>query len=283
MIRLLVDSASDIPNTNSDNFLVVPLSIHLCNNDYIDGVTLNHDQFYEMLVSSSDFPKTSQPSPQAFVKAIEKVKAANDECICITLSSGVSGTYQSACLAKAIVDYDKIHVIDSLTGSYGVKLLVIEAQRMIKEGKTAEEIVEKLEDLKKRTTILLSVDTLEYLYKGGRLDKTSAIIGGIAKIKPIITVTREGKISVVTKAIGMNRVMNTIADLVEQIQPDINYPVYSIYTLGTKNVEKLENKLTENGHIIEERELLGPVVGSHVGPETFGVIFIAKNVDKIPI
>lgn len=283
MIRLLVDSASDIPNTNSDNILVVPLSIHICNNDYIDGVTLNHDQFYEMLVSSSDFPKTSQPSPQAFVKAMEKVKAANDECICITLSSGVSGTYQSACLAKSIVDYDKIHVVDSLTGAYGVKLLVIEAQRMIKEGKTAEEILEKLEDLKKRTTILLSVDTLEYLYKGGRLDKTSAIIGGIAKIKPIITVTREGKIGVVTKAIGMNRAMNTIADLVEQIQPDTNYPVYSIYTLGTKNVEKLENKLTENGHIIEEREPLGPVVGSHVGPETFGVIFIAKNIDKIPL
>ncbi|MBQ7888518.1 MAG: DegV family protein [Erysipelotrichaceae bacterium] len=176
---------------------------------------------------------------------MEKVKADNDECICITLSSGVSGAYQSACLAKS-----KIHVVDSLTGAYGVKLLVLEAQRMIKEGKTTEEIVESLEDLKKRTTILLSVDTLEYLYKGGRLDKTSAIIGGIAKIKPIITVTREGKIGVITKAIGINHAMNTIADLVEQIQPDTNYPVYSIYTLGTKNVEKLENKLTENGHII---------------------------------
>ena len=245
MIRLLVDTASDIPNTNSDNILVVPLSIHICNNDYIDGVTLNHDQFYQMLVSSSDFPKTSQPSPQAFVETMEKVKADNDECICITLSSGVSGAYQSACLAKS-----KIHVVDSLTGAYGVKLLVLEAQRMIKEGKTTEEIVESLEDLKKRTTILLSVDTLEYLYKGGRLDKTSAIIGGIAKIKPIITVTREGKIGVITKAIGINHAMNTIADLVEQIQPDTNYPVYSIYTLGTKNVEKLENKLTENGHII---------------------------------
>lgn len=283
MIRLLVDSASDIPHTNNDNILVVPLSVHIAGRDYIDGITLGHDQFYEMLVSSDDFPKTSQPSPQSFVEAFEKIKEADDELICILLSSGVSGTYQSACLAKTIIDYDKIHILDSLTGAYGVKLLILEALRLIKEGKTAKEIVDTLELLKHRVTILLSVDTLDYLYKGGRLDKTSAILGSIAKIKPIITVTREGKIGVVSKAIGMNRAMNMIAELVEQIHPDKNYPVYSIYTLGTKNVEKLETKLHEHGFMVEEREPLGPVVGSHIGPEAFGILFIAKELDKIPL
>ncbi len=283
MIRILVDSASDIPSSNNENILVVPLSIHLNGRDYIDGVNLSHDQFYELLTSSSEFPKTSQPSPQAYLDIFEKVKESKDELICILLSSGVSGTYQSGCLAKEIVDYDSIYVVDSLTGAYGVKLLVLEAQKMIQEGKSAKEIVEALEDLKRKTAIYLSVDTLEYLTKGGRLDKTAAFIGGIAKLKPVITVTRDGKIGVLSKTIGTNRAINAITDLIQQLEVDENYPLYTIHTLGDKNVAKLETKLAEQGYTVTEREQLGPVVGSHVGPEAFGVIFIAKNADKIPM
>ena len=177
MIRILVDSASDIPASNEDNIFVVPLSVQLNGNDYIDGVNLSHNQFYELLKSTEEFPKTSQPSPQAYLNFFEEVKKSKDELICILLSSGVSGTFQSGCLAKEIVDYDKIYLVDSLTGAYGVKLLVLEAQKLIQEGKSAKEIVEALEILKQKITIYLSVDTLEYLSKGGRLDKTAAFIG----------------------------------------------------------------------------------------------------------
>ena len=282
MIRILVDSASDISITNSENILVVPLSVHLNGQDYLDGVELTHDHFYQMLTSTTEFPKTSQPSPKAFVDAFNRINP-EDELICILLSSGVSGTYQSACLAKNIVGNDKIHIVDSLTGSYGVKLLVLAAQRMIEEGKSAAEIADTLNELKKRVTVMLSVDTLEYLYKGGRLDKTSAMIGSIAKIKPVIIVTREGKIGVASKAIGMNKAMNTIADTVCSCEVDEDYPLYTIHTIGTKNIEKFESKLTDRNLSIHERIQLGPVVGTHVGPETFGVIFIAKNEDKIPL
>lgn len=274
MIRILVDSASDILNNNKENITVVPLKVNIDNTEYIDGVNLGHDEFYNLLISSREFPKTSQPSPQDFVTAFEAAKENQDELICIMLSSGVSGTYQSACLAKAIVEYDKIHVVDSLSGAYGIYILVQKAQTMIQQGASAKEIVEEIETLKKRIRIFLSVETLEYLYRGGRLDKTAAVIGGIAKVKPVITISKEGKVEVVAKAIGMVRAMNSIVGYVNEIQPDKQYPLYTICTLGTNNVEKLERKLKESGIEVSEREQLGPVVGSHVGPEAFGVIFI---------
>lgn len=277
MIRLLVDSASDISINNTDNIKVVPLSVTINDKTYLDGYELGHDEFYEMLTSSETFPKTSQPAPQAYVEAFEEAKETGDTLLCILLSSGVSGTYQSALLAKNIVDYDKIYLVDSLTGAYGVKLLVDEAEKMIKEGKTIEEIVDQLEDLKRRTRVYLSVDTLDYLCRGGRLDKKSAVIGNIVKIKPIITVTREGTIGVVGKAVGMVRAMGNIIDIINEEEVDKNYAFYTIYTAGTTNVEKLEKKISNNGTSITERVQLGPVVGTHLGPEAFGVIYITKK------
>ena len=131
MIRLLVDTASDISINNTDNIKVVPLSVTINDKTYLDGYELGHDEFYEMLTSSNTFPKTSQPAPQAYVEAFEEAKEAGDTLLCILLSSGVSGTYQSAVLAKSIVEYDNIYIIDSLTGAYGIKLLVDEALKLL--------------------------------------------------------------------------------------------------------------------------------------------------------
>ena len=277
MIKLLVDSASDILYTNTEDIIVVPLSVNIGDKNYLDGIDLNHEKFYHYLTQNELFPKTSQPSPQAFVDEFEKIKEAGDEVICILLSSGISGTYQSGNLAKSIVDYDKIHVVDSLTGAAGVKLLVLEAKKCIEKGMNAKEIVERLEDLKTRVQVLLSVDTLDYLYKGGRLDKKSAVIGNLAKVKPVIEVTREGKINVLAKTIGTVKVMNKIVDIMNEREVDKNYPVYTIHTYGAKNVEKLESKINAAGYSVHTRDQLGPVVGTHLGPEAFGTIFVSKK------
>ena len=243
MIRIVVDSSSDVAIHNNENITVVPLSITLNNKTYLDGIELGHDEFYDMLVKTDDFPKSSQPTPQLFVDVFEEAKKNNDTLLCIMLSSGVSGTYQSAVLAKNIVEYDNIYIIDSLTGAYGIKLLVDEALKLIKEGKTIEEIVEQLEDLKGRTRVFLSVDTLDYLCRGGRLDKKAAVIGNLVKMKPIITVTREGTIGVVNKAVGIVRTINSLIDIVNNEGVDTDYPFYTIVTTGSSNVEKLEKKL----------------------------------------
>lgn len=276
MIRIVVDSSSDILPKNDENITVVPLSITIGDKTYLDGVDLNHDIFYELLVSSNIFPKSSQPSPQAFADLFEDAKAKGDNLLCILLSSGVSGTYQSAMIAKEMVDYDNIYVIDSLTGSYGAYLLAQEAQRMIKENKDIHEIVDTINKLKKRVMVYLSVDTLEYLYRGGRLDRKSAVIGSIAKVKPLIYVTPEGTIGVAGKAIGTTRIMNALVDVTKKNEVDPSHNFYTICTLGTHNVEKLENKLQESGIKEINRIQMGPVVGTHVGPEAFGIIYIRK-------
>ena len=276
MIRIVVDSSSDIAICNNENITVVPLSITLNNKTYLDGIELGHDEFYDMLVKTDDFPKSSQPAPQLFVDVFEEAKKNHDTLLCIMLSSGVSGTYQSAVLAKNIVEYDNIYIVDSLTGSYGTYLLVQEAQKMIAEGKAIEEIVERIEELKKNTMVYLSVDTLEYLYRGGRLDKKSAMIGSIAKVKPIIYVTKEGTIGVDGKVIGTNRAMNAIVDITKEYPIDTNHKFYTICTAGAKNIEKLEAKLHEAGITNIERIQMGPVVGTHTGPETYGIIYLRK-------
>ena len=284
MIRLLVDTASDISINNDENIKVItPDKFFIERGANIPEVVrdmpivMPFKEFYEMLTSTSEFPKTSQPAPQMYVEAFEEAKKAGDTLLCILLSSGVSGTYQSAVLANEIVEYDNIYIIDSLTGAYGIKILVDEALKLIKEETEIEKIVEQLEELKSRIRIYLSVDTLDYLYRGGRLDKKSAVIGNVVKIKPIITVTKEGVIGVVGKAMGMVRAMMSMTDIVLEEGVDTDYNFYTICTSGTTNVEKLEKRLENNGIRVTERDHLGPVVGTHVGPEGFGVIFIAKK------
>lgn len=276
MIRILVDSSSDITREEAieNNYAFIPLQVNIQEREYVDGVDLQRDHFYGLLTSSKTFPKTSQPTPQAFVKEFEKAKEQGDELICILLSSDVSGTYQSACLAKDIVDYDKIYLIDSRSATGGVILLVNEADKMIKEGKSATQIMDRLEELKDHIKIYFSVDTLEYLYRGGRLNKTGYVIGGIAKVKPILEI-QDGKIHVAKKVIGSKKVLNTITEMMVSDGVDMNYPVYTQYSYGNKNIEKLEEKIKE--HVsIERRVQIGPAIGSHVGPEAFAVVFIEK-------
>lgn len=279
MIRFLVDSSSDFKKEylEENNIKMISLKVNIDGKEYLDGVDLERDTFYDMLTNSDVFPKTSQPSPQAYVDFFEEVKEKGDECICIMLSGGLSGTYQAAVLAKNIVDYDGIHVVDSRSVSYGIHILFEEAKKLVAEGLNAAEIVERLEVLKKRIRIYLSVDTLEYLYRGGRLDKASYVIGGLANIKPLITVNEEGKIDVITKVIGAVKVMRIMQERIQADQPDSNYPLYTVYTSGTVNVQKLENRLERENIKIAERIHLGPTIGSHVGPEAFAVIFVAKE------
>ena len=143
MIRLLVDSTSDL---NQDyGVYCVPLRVEIDGKVYRDGVDLDKDTFYKLLTSSKNFPKTSQPSPQDYIDIFEEVKANNDTLICILLSSALSGTYQSAILAKNIVEYDNIYIIDSLSTTYVIKIMANKADKMIREGKGINEIIDTLE------------------------------------------------------------------------------------------------------------------------------------------
>lgn len=278
MIRLLVDSSADFSKDEieSKKLSLVPLQVNINGETHLDGVNLFRDEFYEMLVNSEEFPKTSQPSPQEFLEIFDQVKKDGDTLICILLSSALSGTYQSATLAKNIVDYDNIYLVDSLTATVGIRVLVDQANKMIDEGKDAKEIVEYLETMKSHIKILAAVDTLEYLCKGGRVSKAAATIGEMANIKPVITVSEEGKVDVIGKRLGTNKTISFLLKKLEEYQVDTNYPIYFLFTYGTDNLSKLEAKL-ENGGVSQTTRLqVGPTIGTHIGPEVFGICVVEK-------
>lgn len=165
MIRILVDSSSDytVEEVNAKNIELVPISITVGDKTYVDGYDLGRDEFYELLQSSNDFPHTSQPSPQSFYDIFKDVREKGDELICILLSSALSGTYQSAVLAKNMSEYDSIYLIDSLSATYTIKVMADYACKLREEGRTAAEIVQEMEALKSRVKVLAALDTLEFL------------------------------------------------------------------------------------------------------------------------
>ena len=277
MIRFLVDTSSDytVEEIKAKGMELVPMHITFGEADYRDVYDLTKDVFYELLTSNEEFPKTSQPTPQDFVDVFEKAQKAGDELICILLSSKLSGTFQSASLAKNIVEYDNIHLVDSLGATHMIRLMADHAQELAAAGKSAKEIVAELEEMKSKIKVLAVVDTLEYLCKGGRVSKATAAIGEVAKVKPMITIN-EGEVTVIGKSLGKNKAIGNLLKVLEECEVDDRFPIYSVSTLGTENCEAFEKRLEGAGYHFKERLQIGATIGTHVGPGVFGMIFVTK-------
>lgn len=279
MIRILVDSASDYQTEElkEKNIDLIPLKVTIDDTTYLDGVDLDRDNFYRLLEETGAFPKTSQPSPQEFLDIFEKVKESGDQIVCILLSSELSGTFQSAVLAKNMLEYDGIYLVDSLTATCNIKVLADHACRLRQEGVSAAEIAAQVEALKARVKVVAALDTLEYLSRGGRISKTAAAIGDMANIKPIVTVTKEGTVGILGKCLGKNKAICAIKKQLAEQEIDDSFPIYTLYSFGTDNCGKFEEKLIQEGCRFQKRLQIGPTIGSHIGPEAFGVIFVTKN------
>ena len=278
MIRIFVDSASDytMDDLKAHGLELFPISITIGDDSYQDGVNLQRDQLYEKLAAGCTFPTTSQPSIQFFLDAFESAKEQGDELIYLALSSALSGTYQSACTAKEMVGYDGVYIIDTLSATYTIKIMADHAAALRRQGHSAAEIVTAIEALKSRVKVIAVPDSLEYLCRGGRVNRATAAIGTLANIKPIITVTPDGRIGVPAKCIGIGK---SIAYLIKHLQDypiDTNFPLYPIYSYGTKNCEKAEEKLAQAGIAMEPRMQIGPTIGTHIGPEALGIVYVQK-------
>lgn len=279
MIRIVVDSSADFfaEELKERQIELVPLNVTLGGETYQDGVNLEKNQFYELLIGQEDFPKTSQPSPENFLNLFEDAKEKGDDVICLLLSSSLSGTCQTAHLAKNMAEYDRIYIVDSLSATIGIRLLAEQADKLRQQGLPAAEIASQLEELKSRIRIFAGVDTLEFLCRGGRVSRASAAIGELANIKPIISVSQEGKVVVLGKCLGKNKALRFLMDKLEANPADEDFPFYSIFTYGTENTEKLEAKLEKAGLSYTSRQQVGASIGAHVGPGAFGFIYIAKK------
>ncbi|MBR4941826.1 MAG: DegV family protein [Clostridia bacterium] len=276
--RIIVDSTTDLTPKFKERVHTVPLTVHFANETYIDGVTIDKKGFYEKLIETDVIPTTSQATPFAFMQEYEKAKEAGEAVVVITLSSKLSGTYQSALIASE--EFENIYVVDSLSAAIGAGILVELAVKLLDEGLSAFEIAAALEREKEKVLVIALIDTLEYLKKGGSISKTVAMVGGVLNIKPVASIDN-GEIKILGKARG-SRMGNNL--LVEEINKaggvDFSKPVLMGYTgisdaLLLKYIE--DSKHIWEGNLEEVRyETVGSVIGTHAGPGAIAVAFFKK-------
>jgi DegV family protein with EDD domain len=280
MVRIITDSAADFEPAELEklNITCIPLSVRFGDEEYQENINLSKARFYELLLFSSELPKTSQPSPQILLDHFEGAKEAGDEAVYITISSGISGTYQTACMTRDMSEYDGAYVLDSRNATGGQRQLVEYACKLRDQGCTAAEIVEQVGALRDRVVLYACIDTLEYLYKGGRISQTAYTLGSLAQIKPIIRVDEQGGIAVPSKAMGMRKGMDLLCKRVQAQIPDPEFPLYVMFTNNRATAETLAAKLRPLGYEIPDSHIIGvgAAIGAHVGPDACGVVYIEK-------
>lgn len=279
-VNLIIDSTTDLRPGLRERFTVVPLTVHFGEEEYIDGVTISHREFYEKLVESDALPSTSQAVPAAFADVFEQVVSRGETAVVLTLASQLSGTYQSAMIAAN--DYpDSIFVVDGTSVAIGTGILAELALRLRDQGLSAAQIAAKLEEEKGNIRIVALLDTLEYLKRGGRISATVAFAGSLLSIKPVIAV-QDGVIQMLGKARGSKQGNNL---LVQQIANaggvDFDKPLLLGFTglndaLLLKYIED-SRALWENG--VENLAItsISSVVGTHAGPGAIAVAFFRKS------
>lgn len=273
-IRLVTDSTADIPLSvrQAYNIEMVPLKVHINNESYLDAVTIQSEQFFELLSQAGQLPTTSQPSPVDFLDTYKRLieEDPNVQIISLHLSSALSGTFQSALLAKSLVeDKVEINTIDSKSASYGLGMLVVAAAEAAKQGKSKEECLALIEQLRKGTQLYFLVDTLEYLQKGGRIGKAAALIGSLLNIKPILSIDANGEVYSVDKVRGQKKAMARIAELLKADFNEDEIELIIAHSNAEQTAQDFANYLKEHLHIEKVSfTCLGPVIGTHVGPGT---------------
>lgn len=278
--QIIIDSTTDLAKGFREKVMVVPLIVSFGEKEYIDGVELSRDEFYRKLESGNVLPKTSQASPAAFETVYREVREKGMNGIVITLSSDLSGTYQSACIAAA--DYPEIRVVDSKNVAVGAGILAEYAVICAECGMPQDRIVEELERKKHDICLVAMLDTLEYLWKGGRLSRTAAIAGGLLNIKPVITI-KDGAVVVLGKARGAKKANNLLVEQITLNGVQYNMPVLLGYT-GTSDT-LLQNYISDSRMLWEgqldklESSQICSVIGTHAGPGAVAVAFF-KNRTK---
>lgn len=277
-VHIVVDSTVDLHPGRKDQVTVVPLTVHFGEEEYIDGVTMTHQQFYEKLVETDVLPHTSQANPDTFAAVFKPIAEAGDSAVVITVSGSFSGTCQSAVIAAK--EYTNIYVVDSRSVAIGAGILAELALQMAELGFDAAAIAQTLEEEKKKIRIVALVDTLEYLKKGGRISKTVAFAGGLLNIKPVLSVV-DGEIAMLGKARGSKQGNNLLVNEIEKAGGvDFSRPVLLGYT-GMSDL-LLQKYMVDSAHLWEnsvhelEYTIIGSVIGTHVGPGAVAVAFFQK-------
>ena len=269
-VKFIIDSASDLLPSECKKLGVthVPLTVRFGDKEFADAVDLSHKKFYKMLTSGKEeHPTTSQVTPAAWAAAMEEVVENGDTAVVITISSKLSGTYQSACIAAE--DFEgKVFVVDSMTATIGERLLLLYGIELVNEGLDAATVAAKLDAVKDRVCIYARLDTLEYLRKGGRISGATAVVGSMLNIKPLIGV-QDGVVANVGKARGPKAADKLLRELIAKSGGiDFSKPLCAAYS-GNED-DNLKTFLAESGDLLCGSDIdiatVGCVIGAHVGP-----------------
>lgn len=280
MIKIVTDSTADLPAAvaRQHNIEIVPLYLHFGDQVFKDGQDLDIDRFFDLLTHSPKLPTTSQPSPGDFVDLYKRLTADGSTVISIHLSSKLSGTYASACTARDMLPDANIHIVDTWFISLNLGWMALEAARLASAGASADAIVERLAVMKERSRLYLTVDTLEYLHKGGRIGGAQALVGAILQMKPIL-VLQDGRVEaferIRTRVKAIARLKQIALDSVAGAQ-QVRLGV--LHTRVPDQAQALHDELVAQLDNLVETAIseVGPVIATHVGPGALGVVFMAE-------
>lgn len=278
-VHLIVDSTADVSESIRARLTVVPLTVHFGSEEYVDGVTISKQEFYEKLIESDVLPSTSQATPAAFSEVFAGIAERGESAVVLTISSKLSGTCQSAMIAAA--DYPGIYVVDSRSAATGTGILAELALRLIDGGMSAEDVAARLEAERENVCLVALLDTLEYLKRGGRISKAAAFAGSMLSIKPVISI-RQGEVVVLGKARGSRQGNNLLAAQIDAAGGvDYDKPVLLGYS-GLSDA-LLQKYIVDSARFWEgkvenlQTTQIGSVIGTHAGPGAIVATFFKKQ------
>ncbi len=277
-IRIYTDSASDITPAELTEHQVglIPMSLVCGGDSFVDDHSVPMTRLWERM-ENGEVLTTSQPSLQTFLDIFEDAQSKKDSVVYVTLSSALSGTYQTAIAAKTMVSYPNIHIVDArkAAGSAAEKLVVFRACQLRDAGKSAEEIVKELTEYRAKVRLFACIDTLEYLVRGGRLSKLAGAVGSVLSIKPLIAFTDNGEVEVVKKVPGLKRAMAALCDVIAAHPIDKRFPIIPIFAKEDANCLEFLGKMAEQlkGLVVSKPQEIGATIGCHIGPGGFGLVY----------
>lgn len=277
MIRIITDSSIDISKDLKERVQQIPLTVSFGEEEYLDGVDLSKDEFYTRLEKASVLPVTSQIPPARFQEVFQKVTENGDSALVLCLSSKLSGTYQSACIAAE--DFDNIRVVDTLNVTIGGGILVQYAVNCLDQGMDLDQLTEAVEEKKGKIQVVATLDTLKYLEKGGRISKAVAFAGGVLNVKPAIEI-KDGEVVILGKVRGAKNSSNFLIQKINEKGVDYDLPILAAYSgISSARLDKYiedSRDLWEGKVAPLERVQLCTVVGTHIGSGAIAVSFFSK-------
>ncbi len=276
MIQIVTDSSSDISQEKAErlNLIVMPLTVRFGEDVYKSGIDITNEEYYQKLVNAKELPSTAQVNPFEFEEKYRELLDRGDEIISIHLSGELSGTCQSASIAKDNLETDQVTVIDSRNVCSALGLLVIIAGRMRDGGASVAEITQTIQSYIPKLHLFVALETLDYVKKGGRISPTVAFVGSALGLHPIVSLI-DGRIEVVDKAKGKKSSVKWMTKKLAEVPNIADLPILVGHANAPEKGEELRGLLQDQGiNEIEDNVCMGPVVGTYSGPDAVGIFYI---------